>query len=220
MDKGDIHTTCLEHIPRDNLFTTLLLNFQLLLHNPIETPKIADFGSLIAPGKEYRIKITPTISNSSKSLRSVKKSERQCAYSADRYLRFYRTYTQNHCSLECEANFTYSVCNCVPVYLPSTCAQTLYSSLFSSFHFRLSLSSGFIYLRLPFVSFPFVSIPPFLKPRKNIQLKKQTLIFQLHTWYEKQICECVSRSRLMISCPLSAQFGQYHNFCTGSVMSQ
>jgi len=128
MDKGDIHTMCLGHIQRNNLFTTLLLSylpalchFQLLLHNPVETPKIADFGSLIAPGREYRIKVTPNINNATKSLLNVKEEDRQCAYSADRYLRFYRTYTQKHCSMECEANFTYHVCKCVPFYLPSTC---------------------------------------------------------------------------------------------------
>ena len=145
MDKGDIHIMCLEHIPCNNLFTAVLLSylpalcpFQMILHNPVEMPKIADFGSLIAPGREYRIKITPTINNATKSLRNVKEVYRQCAYSADRYLRFYRTYTQKHCSLECEANFTYTVCGCVPFYLPSTCAQILYSSLFSSFHFSAS----------------------------------------------------------------------------------
>ena len=170
MDKRDIHTKCLEYIPPNKLCTTLLLSylqalwhFQLLLHNPVEMPKIADFGSLLAPGRVYRITITPNFNNSTRSLRYMKEADRKCAYSADRYLRFYRTYTQKHCNLECEANFTYSVCSCVPFYLPSTCAQILYPSFFSSFHFSASSFFRF-YLSLPsFRLLPFRFSSPFLE---------------------------------------------------------
>jgi hypothetical protein len=131
-----------------------LLHFQLLLHNPVETPKIADFGSLIAPGREYRVEISPIINNATRSLSNVKEAARQCAYSAERYLRFYRTYTQEHCNLECEANFTFDVCSCVPFYLPSTCAQMVYSSFFPFFRFVflpvLYLSA---FLKFPFYIF-------------------------------------------------------------------
>ncbi|XP_021916874.1 pickpocket protein 28-like isoform X2 [Zootermopsis nevadensis] len=98
--------------------TSASVGFKLLLHNPVETPKIADFGSLIAPGREYRIKIKPVINNSTMSLRNVKEVSRQCAYSQDKYLQFYRTYTKRNCILECEANYTFDVCKCVPFYLP------------------------------------------------------------------------------------------------------
>ncbi|XP_069704368.1 pickpocket protein 28-like isoform X2 [Periplaneta americana] len=98
--------------------TSASVGFKLLLHNPVETPKIADYGSLIATGREYRVKIKPTITNSTNSLHKVREVDRQCAYSSDRYLRFYRTYTQRNCILECESNYTLSVCKCVPLYLP------------------------------------------------------------------------------------------------------
>ncbi|PNF17623.1 hypothetical protein B7P43_G07373 [Cryptotermes secundus] len=98
--------------------TSASIGFKLLLHNPVETPKIADYGLLLAPGREYRIKITPTINNAAKSLHNLREIDRQCAYSADKYLLFYKTYTQRNCMLECEANYTFLVCNCVPFYLP------------------------------------------------------------------------------------------------------
>jgi hypothetical protein len=112
------------------------VSFQLLLHNPVETPKIADNGMLVAPGREYRMKIKPTINNAAKSLHGVKEISRQCAYSADMYLLFYKTYTQRNCMLECESNYTLTVCNCVPFYLPSTWLTTgffLASFVFLSF---------------------------------------------------------------------------------------
>lgn len=134
-----------------------LLSFQLLLHSPVDTPKISEFGSLIAPGREYRIKITPTINNATRSLRYMKEAARQCAYSGERYLQFYRTYTQKHCSLECEANFTFQVCECVPFYLPSTYAWTsccfiFLRSLFSDSSF---LQFYFSLLFVRFLPFPF-----------------------------------------------------------------
>ena len=163
----------------------------------METPKIADFGSLITPGREYRIKVTPTINNSTRSLRYVKEADRQCAYSVDRYLRFYRTYTRHHCSLECEANFTLNVCRCVPLYLPSTCDQILHSFLFSSFHFSSSSFFRF-YFSPPFLFPPFsVLLLPFLKLPIRCSLKKK-LKFQVHTRYEKHNFHCDSKRRLII----------------------
>lgn len=113
------------------------ITFQLLLHNPVETPKIADYGSLISPGREYRIQIKPVINNSTRSLRNVKEEARQCAYSQDKYLKFYQTYTQRNCILECETNYTLSVCDCVPIYLPSMSL----SSFILPFSFLLSYFS-------------------------------------------------------------------------------
>lgn len=91
----------------------------MLLHNPVETPKIADFGFAISPGKETRIVIRPTINSASRSIIRVPKKKRKCFFTSERTLRFYRTYTQRNCILECEANFTQRACNCVQHYMPS-----------------------------------------------------------------------------------------------------
>jgi hypothetical protein len=131
--------------------------FQLLLHNPVETPKIADYGMLIAPGREYRLKITPTINNAAKSLHNVKERNRQCAYSGDKYLLFYKTYTQKNCMLECESNYTLLVCNCVPFYLPSTWLTTGFFLpcflRFSFFLYYLRHCLSFVYLLFCFSKF-------------------------------------------------------------------
>lgn len=124
----------------------------MLLHNPVETPKIADYGSLITPGREYRIRINPIITNSTESLHNVKEEDRQCAYSQDKYLRFYRTYTQRNCILECEANYTLSVCKCVPFYLPSTCGFLLSLFLLILSYSLLSLSLSFVLFFSSFLS--------------------------------------------------------------------
>jgi amiloride-sensitive sodium channel len=95
------------------------IHLQLRLHNPVETPKVAEFGLLLSPGEEYRVAIKPTISNASFSIRKIPENKRQCVFSNEKYLKFYRTYTQRNCALECEANYTLAMCMCVPYYLPS-----------------------------------------------------------------------------------------------------
>ncbi|XP_034254856.1 pickpocket protein 28-like [Thrips palmi] len=98
--------------------STSSAGFKMLLHNPVETPKIAAFGALVEPGTENRVAITPVISHTASSLLAVTVAKRQCLFQHERRLYFYRTYTQRNCILECEANFTLSHCKCVAYYMP------------------------------------------------------------------------------------------------------
>lgn len=91
----------------------------MLLHNPVETPKISAFGALVEPGTENRVAISPVISHTASTLLGVTVEKRQCLFQHERRLYFYRTYTQRNCILECEANFTLSHCKCVSYYMPS-----------------------------------------------------------------------------------------------------
>ncbi|CAH0772730.1 unnamed protein product [Bemisia tabaci] len=92
--------------------------FKIVLHNPVETPKIATFGTFISPGEQTQYVIQPIINIATQSIEGVAEDKRQCVFSNERRLRFYRTYTQHNCILECEANFTLSFCECVMYYMP------------------------------------------------------------------------------------------------------
>ncbi|KAJ9583986.1 hypothetical protein L9F63_021678, partial [Diploptera punctata] len=105
--------------------STASVGFKFRLHNPVETPKVAEFGHTLSPGKEYRIAIRPIITNSSATLKGIPTNKRQCVFSNEKYLKFYRTYTQRNCALECEANYTLEVCQCVPYYLPKDANTTI-----------------------------------------------------------------------------------------------
>lgn len=92
---------------------------QMLLHNPVETPKIADFSFAITPGEESRVIVRPRISSANPAIISIPQRKRKCFFTTERKLRYYRTYTQRNCILECEANFTQQLCACVQYYMPS-----------------------------------------------------------------------------------------------------
>ncbi|XP_029173329.1 pickpocket protein 28-like [Nylanderia fulva] len=100
--------------------STAGMGFKMLLHNPVETPKIADFSFSITPGEETRVIIRPRISTASKTIKSIPKKKRKCFFTTERKLRYYRTYTQRNCILECEANFTQQICDCVQYYMPKS----------------------------------------------------------------------------------------------------
>ncbi|XP_078032975.1 pickpocket protein 28 [Augochlora pura] len=100
--------------------STASVGFKMLLHNPVETPKIAEYAFAITPGEETRIIVTPRISTASQSIISIPLRKRKCFFISERKLRYYRTYTQRNCVLECEANYTQKNCNCVQYYMPKS----------------------------------------------------------------------------------------------------
>ncbi|XP_076161404.1 pickpocket protein 28 isoform X2 [Ptiloglossa arizonensis] len=100
--------------------STASVGFKMLLHNPVETPKIAEFAFTVTPGEETRVIVAPRLSTASKSIISVPQRKRKCFFTSERKLRYYRTYTQRNCVLECEANFTQKICHCVQYYMPKS----------------------------------------------------------------------------------------------------
>ncbi|KAG8035520.1 hypothetical protein G9C98_006966 [Cotesia typhae] len=125
--------------------STASIGFKLLLHNPVETPKMTDFGFAISPGEETRIVITPRINTASLSILGIPSKKRKCFFNTERKLKYYRTYTQRNCLLECEANFTQQICNCVQYYMPTNTGGLL--GLFMGFSF-LSVVEIFYFITL------------------------------------------------------------------------
>lgn len=118
--------------------TNCFIARQILLHNPMETPKMADFANFLPPTQETRITVTPRIYDATPTLRGIDIMKRNCYFPNERRLRYYRclvvhnlckyltdevvcfrTYTQRNCKLECETNYTLGKCDCVPFFLPS-----------------------------------------------------------------------------------------------------
>ncbi|ENN71763.1 hypothetical protein YQE_11583, partial [Dendroctonus ponderosae] len=70
--------------------STRSIGFKVILANPIETPKMADFGFLISPGFETRVTIEPSVREATETLRDVAVQKRQCYFSNERPLQYYR----------------------------------------------------------------------------------------------------------------------------------
>lgn len=69
--------------------------------------------------EEILVQIHPKLHVTSDGLRKYKPNQRQCFYSSDHPLRFFRLYTKSNCKAECVANFTRIECDCVKFSMPS-----------------------------------------------------------------------------------------------------
>lgn len=107
---------------------------QIILNNPIETPKVSSFGMSIAPGQETKVVVIPQIKTATPQLKSIDISKRQCFFENEKSLAFYRTYSERSCVLECEANFTLAFCGCVLYHMPS---NTVIITLFVCIYFKI-----------------------------------------------------------------------------------
>ncbi|XP_065341967.1 pickpocket protein 28-like [Cloeon dipterum] len=98
--------------------STASAGLKMLLHNPVESPKMSSFGAAISPGKENFVVIRPELTRSTGKIEPTKVNKRHCFFLHERSLRFYRTYTKHNCAMECEANYTLAKCGCVEYFMP------------------------------------------------------------------------------------------------------
>lgn len=63
--------------------------------------------------------MTPLKEEAVETLRtSTKPKERQCYFSDEYPLEYFRYYTRRNCEMECDAKFLLAECNCIPYHMP------------------------------------------------------------------------------------------------------
>lgn len=109
--------------------------FKILLHQPGEMPQVSKQYFRVPLLQEVLVSVNPNMMTTSEGLLdyhpnrfdlfcmselAIKfcNSRRQCFFSSERYLRFFKMYTQRNCQLECLANFTMKICGCVKFSMP------------------------------------------------------------------------------------------------------
>ncbi|XP_055590905.1 pickpocket protein 28-like [Uranotaenia lowii] len=92
--------------------------FRALLHMPTEYPLLINQHFRIPLEHETTVAVLPQVIITSESVQSYQPKRRKCFFDHERYLRFFRVYTQSNCEHECLANFTIRRCGCVAFYMP------------------------------------------------------------------------------------------------------
>lgn len=82
--------------------------FKVSLHMPSDTPSLSKQHFNVPLGKEVVMRIKPKMMETSKGLAGYSTEKRQCFFSKERKLKFFKVYTKSNCELECLSNFTYS----------------------------------------------------------------------------------------------------------------
>ncbi|XP_047992149.1 pickpocket protein 28-like isoform X1 [Leguminivora glycinivorella] len=87
--------------------------FKILLHNPAELPRLSVQYFRAPLSQEVVVSVKPKMMTTSDGLLPYSPNIRKCYFPSERYLRYFRVYTQANCEMECLSNFTYARCGCV-----------------------------------------------------------------------------------------------------------
>lgn len=83
-----------------------------------EYPQLLNQHFRVPLDQEVAVSVTPRMIETAESIRSYKPHRRQCYFNHERYLKYFRVYTQTNCELECLTNFTLKRCGCVKFSMP------------------------------------------------------------------------------------------------------
>lgn len=87
--------------------------FKVLLHTSAEYPQVSRKFVHVPMDQEVTIAVKPQMVTTTEGLRSYTPERRQCFFNNERYLQFFKIYTQDNCELECLTNYTLARCGCV-----------------------------------------------------------------------------------------------------------
>ncbi|XP_069695430.1 pickpocket protein 28-like isoform X2 [Periplaneta americana] len=99
--------------------------FKMVLHNPAEFPQVQHQFFRVPLDREVVVGVKPSAIVTTEGLRSYTPERRQCFFSNERKLRFFRFYTQDNCEFECLSNHTLHHCGCLAYYMPRTENSTI-----------------------------------------------------------------------------------------------
>lgn len=98
---------------------TLVPGYKLFLHTPGDVLKSNDLSIRVPFSEEIQISIKPELITTSEGLRKYSIENRQCFFNTERQLNFFKLYSEDKCEIECLANYTLKMCDCVKFSEPS-----------------------------------------------------------------------------------------------------
>jgi acid-sensing ion channel, other len=92
--------------------------FLVAFHLPSEIPRLTKQYFSVPLQNHVTVQIKPMMMTTDKELKNYDPILRQCFFNDERYLKFFKTYTQNNCEIECLSNYTLGRCGCVAFWMP------------------------------------------------------------------------------------------------------
>lgn len=105
----------------------------MILHIPQRVPRVGQQYFRVPLDQSVVAGIQPSMMKTSDDVQRYEAHKRECYFPSERYLRYYKYYTQMNCQLECLTNYTKDSCGCVNFFMPSKeiTTSTTISSLIS-----------------------------------------------------------------------------------------
>ena len=92
--------------------------FKIALHTPGELPRLSVQFYQVPLKQQVLMTVSPQVITTAAGLRSYTPESRQCYFNIEKQLKFFKTYTQSNCELECLTDFTIKMCGCVKFSMP------------------------------------------------------------------------------------------------------
>ncbi|XP_019890550.2 pickpocket protein 28 [Musca domestica] len=104
----------------DSSCTGPMQGLKILLHAPDDVQMVSESFIRLSMQRQVSIAVKPQMTTTSKNIEAFTPAQRQCQMPDERYLRFFKVYTEKNCELECLTNFTLAQCGCVRFAMPRT----------------------------------------------------------------------------------------------------
>ncbi|ERL91445.1 hypothetical protein D910_08775, partial [Dendroctonus ponderosae] len=98
----------------DQACTKSLQGFKVTLHTPTRVPRPSQQYFRVPLDAIAITAVKPVMVTTSKRVKDFKPEKRQCYFETEKYLKYFKLYTQRNCQLECLSNFTLAWCGCIP----------------------------------------------------------------------------------------------------------
>lgn len=96
-----------------------MMLFQVDVTHPARIPRPKQQFFKIPLDRAVEARISPEITTTSNAVKKYSPTKRNCYFTTERFLRYFNTYTQQNCQIECKVNYTIHQCGCVNFYMPS-----------------------------------------------------------------------------------------------------
>ncbi|CAO1310179.1 unnamed protein product [Diamesa serratosioi] len=96
----------------------LVQGFKIALHSPGELPRLWDQFFQIPLEQQVLVAVRPQVLTTADGLKSYRPTARQCYFNNEKRLKYFKTYTQWNCELECLTEYTFKRCGCVKFSQP------------------------------------------------------------------------------------------------------
>uniref|UniRef100_A0A182MII6 Uncharacterized protein n=1 Tax=Anopheles culicifacies TaxID=139723 RepID=A0A182MII6_9DIPT len=94
--------------------------YKVLIHEPTVYPDLSKRNIRLSVSQTLTVALKPNIMQTSPDLAKYSAQKRQCYFTHEHPLRFFRQYNQDNCELECLTNYTLQRCGCVHFSMPRT----------------------------------------------------------------------------------------------------
>ena len=95
------------------------LGYKVFLHTSVTIPDLNQEYFWLPLNQSVVASVKPVMTSSSKSVKKYSPHERKCYFQKERQLKYFQYYTSANCKMECRANYTLYLCDCVPFFMPS-----------------------------------------------------------------------------------------------------